>query len=56
VILCYGLIGEEHLSHQERLRELDLFLLEKALGRLHCGFPVLEEVLQRERTLTFYML
>jgi len=35
--------GPKHLSYEDRLRELGLFCLEKALVRCHCGRLVLEE-------------
>jgi len=31
---------DDHLSYEQRLRELCLFSLEKALGRTHCNLPV----------------
>ena len=32
----------EHLSYEEKVREVVLFSLEKALGRPHRGLPLLE--------------
>ena len=48
--------GLEHLSSEEGLRELVLFVLEKALGRPHCGLPILEGNSQRGGGLSFYMV
>jgi len=46
--------GLEHLSDELRLRDLILFSLEKAPGRPHFVFLVLEERLAAGGRLTFY--
>ena len=41
---------------EERLRELGLCSLDKALGRPHCSLPALEGSLQAGGGLNFYMV
>ena len=43
----------EHLSYEERLRELRLFSLEKAPGRPYCSLSILKGGLQERRGQTF---
>ena len=45
--------GLQHLSHGDKLRELGLFSLKKASGRLHCSLTVFEGSLQAGERLTF---
>jgi len=46
--------GLENLSPEARLRELGLFGLEKAAGRLHCSLAILKGSLKAGGKSTFY--
>jgi len=46
--------GLEHLCYEERLRELGLFSLEKALGRPYCSLSTYKGGLKERQRETFY--